>query len=247
MEFVSDGSKRPGQRVVIYPPELEKLATVISTNDARADSEYGHGIACERILSASESFDNPPKFFPSDHENFEGFVDPPKVAEWMNLSSQIATAGRRQVAEDGPDTCSSDSDSDTEQHGDVILDGYVGIKTDSNGNPISSGHRMSTEQAEALRRASNPPPEEVRKATPVNSDNEDQGEMSEDQKRQQASARRRTGKESAPSVPQESSHSMSTRSQVKSAQKERVAGGARVTAGSGEKDTRATKSRPSKT
>jgi hypothetical protein len=114
----------------------------------------GHEIACERIISASDSFEHPPKFFQSDHDDFEGLADPPKVAEWINLSSQIATADRRQVAEDGPDTCNSDSDSDTEQHGDVTLDGYIGVKTNSNGNPISSEHRISTEQAEALRRDS---------------------------------------------------------------------------------------------
>jgi hypothetical protein len=48
---------------------------------------------------------------------------------------------RRQVAEDGPGACNSDSDSD---------------KTDSNGNPISCEHRISNEQAEALGRASQP-------------------------------------------------------------------------------------------
>jgi hypothetical protein len=98
---VSDGSKRPGQRVVIYPPEIE-LGSIISTSTAGTDSEDGHGIACERILSASDSFEHPPKFFPSDHENIDGLADPPKVAEWMNFSSQIATAGLRQVEEDGP-------------------------------------------------------------------------------------------------------------------------------------------------
>jgi hypothetical protein len=102
-EFVSDGSKRPGERVVIYPPELDRLGTVLTSKSTNCDLSEGHKIACERILSASDSFEHPPKFFPSDHKNFEGLADPPKVAEWMNLSSQIATAGRRQVAEDGPD------------------------------------------------------------------------------------------------------------------------------------------------
>jgi hypothetical protein len=152
-EIVSDGSKPSGQRVVIYPPELENLGTVITTKNAGADSEEGHGIACERILSASDSFEFPPKFLPSDHEDFEGFAAPPKVAQWTNLSSQIATAGRRQVVEDGRDTSNSDSDSDTEQHGDVILDGYFGDKTDSNGNPIGCERRITNEQAEAQRRA----------------------------------------------------------------------------------------------
>jgi hypothetical protein len=84
-EFASDGSKRSGQRIVIYPPELDKLRTVIATKNAGADSDGGHEIAFTRILSASNSFEHPPKFFPSDHEDFEGFVDPPKVREWKDL------------------------------------------------------------------------------------------------------------------------------------------------------------------
>jgi hypothetical protein len=152
-QIESDGSGRLGRLVVIYPPELDRLGTVLDSRSTNCDLADGHEIACEWILSASDSFENPPKFFPSDHEDFEGLADPPKVAQWMNLSSQIATAGRRQVAEDGPETCNSDSDSDTEQYGEVILDGYGGVKTDSNGNPISCEHRISNEHAEALRRA----------------------------------------------------------------------------------------------
>jgi hypothetical protein len=94
-----------------------RKATIAGRNGPKrtdCDLSEGHEIACERILSASDRFENPPKFLPSDHENFEGFVEPPKVAEWMNLSSQIATAGRRQVAEDGPGTFNSDSDSDSD-------------------------------------------------------------------------------------------------------------------------------------
>jgi hypothetical protein len=97
----------------------------------------------------------------------------------------MATVGRRQVAEYGPDTCNWDSDSDTEQHGDVTLNGYVGIMTDANGNPIGSSHKISNAQAEVLRRAFQSSQEESRKATPMNSDIEDQEEMTEDQKGQQ--------------------------------------------------------------
>jgi hypothetical protein len=240
-ELVSDGSKRSGQRVVIYPPELEKLGTVIATKNAGADSEEGHEIACERILSASNSFEHPPKFFPSDHEDFKGLADTPKVMEWMNLSSQIATAGRRQAAEDGRYACNSDSDSDTEQHGEVIYDGYVGIKTDSNGNPIGCEHGISNEQTEAQRRERQW--EANRPKTGVSGKDSDSGEVPKGK----SSENERTKSTKAPANRSESSHSMSTRSKSKNTQQEREAGGARVTTGSGQKDTRAAKSRPSKT
>jgi hypothetical protein len=170
-------------------------------------------------------------------------VKPPEVAVWMNMSSQIATAGRVQVLEDDRDTFNSDSDSDNERHGEVILDGYKGIKTDSQGNPMGSGYKISNAQVAATRQASATrpedlsPPGETRKATPMNSDNEDQEEMSEDQKRCIASGKRKAKRDSQAW----STHPMTTRSE------EREAGGVRVTAGSGQKDTRATNGRPSKT
>jgi hypothetical protein len=41
-----------------------------------------------------------------------------------------------------------ESDSDNEQHGDEILDEYIGIKTDAHGNPIGKEHHMETSQAD---------------------------------------------------------------------------------------------------
>jgi hypothetical protein len=58
----------------------------------------------------------------------------------------------RKVPEDGPDVMNSDNDSDNEQHGDEIMDGYIGIKTDAHGNPLSKEHQMETSQADQMRR-----------------------------------------------------------------------------------------------
>jgi hypothetical protein len=76
----------------------------------------------------------------------------------------------------------------------------------------------------------------------MNSDNEDQEGMSEDQKRLQTQANRKDKKDT-----KESSHPMATRGKSKSTQEECVAGGTRVTTGSGRKDTLAANGRPSKT
>jgi hypothetical protein len=70
----------------------------------------------------------------------------------MTTASQIATGSRIQVPENGPDVMNSESDSDNEQHGDEILDGYNGIKTDAHGNPIGKEHHVETSQADQMRR-----------------------------------------------------------------------------------------------
>jgi hypothetical protein len=126
------------------------------------------------------------------------------------------------VAEDGPDTFNSESDSDSEQHGDVIMDAYVGIKTDSNGNPVSAEHKISSEQAESQRRADIKPKESAT-GKDIGGGGVPKGH---------STGKRKTKKTRVPaSQPVESSHSMSARS--KSKNEERVAGGARVAAGSG--------------
>jgi hypothetical protein len=86
-EIPGEDGKRPGKRVVIHPPELNRLQTVLPTEESQRDVADGQDIACERIAAAKESFEHPPKLFPSDHENFEGYAKPPEVAQWMNMSS----------------------------------------------------------------------------------------------------------------------------------------------------------------
>jgi hypothetical protein len=43
-----------------------------------------------------------------------------RVADWMKQAELIAVGGFRQVLEDGPDVCSSESDSENSDHGDVF-------------------------------------------------------------------------------------------------------------------------------
>jgi hypothetical protein len=150
----------------------------------------GQEEACERIVSARDSFEHLPIFFTRDQEELKNQVDPSKIDEWMSTASQIATEGRRQVPEDGPDVINSESDLDNERHGDQLTGAYLGIQTDSHGDPKSNEHKMENSQANmarllakgASRAASStgsqaspmgpsPPPQE-RKATPLNSDDE---------------------------------------------------------------------------
>jgi hypothetical protein len=131
----------------------------------------------------------------------------------MNTASQVSVGSRVQVLENGNNVCNSESDSDTEDHGTVIKDGYKGIHTNENGNPTGLQHKMNTEQANTARAASHeaspPPPEPApeRKGTPLNSDDQDSQDMSEDQRRANERAKRmaRAPLEKS-SIPTESTH-----------------------------------------
>jgi hypothetical protein len=129
---------------------------------------------------------------------------------------------RVQVPENGPDVMNSESDSDNEQHGDVILNGYQGISVDSNGDPTGSEHGMSNSQADQMRRAAGGSPA--------------QAEDREKSVGAQMGTQKGTGQET-----QKGGHPMTTRSE------ERAAGGARVAAGSGQTDTCVAKGHPSQT
>jgi hypothetical protein len=141
-------SMRQGQRVIIYPPELDRLQVVLSLEKSMWDVADGQEEACERVVAARDSFEHQPIFFSSDQEDLKHHADPTTVAEWMATASQIATGYRRQVPENGPDVMNSESDSDNEQHGDVILDGYKVISVNADGDPIGTEHRMETSQGD---------------------------------------------------------------------------------------------------
>jgi hypothetical protein len=134
--------KRPGQSVIIYPPELDRLQAVLSSERCAGDMADGQEEAFERIVLARESFEHPPIFFSTDQEELKHHVDPSKIDEWMRTASQGATGNRRQVPENGPDVTNSESDSDNEQHGDVIMNGYVGISMNANVDPTGSEHHL---------------------------------------------------------------------------------------------------------
>jgi hypothetical protein len=112
----------------------------------------GQEEAYERIVSARDQFKHPPMCFSSGQEELKSQMNTEKLDEWMTTTSQIATGNRRPVPENGPDVMNSESDSDEEQHGDEILDGYKGIKTDAHGNPSGKEHHMETNQEDQMRR-----------------------------------------------------------------------------------------------
>jgi hypothetical protein len=195
--------KRAGQRVVIYPPELDRLQAVLSSERSALDVAVGQEEACERIVSARDNFDHPPMIFSTNQEELKHHVDPSKIDEWTTTSSQIATGSRRQVPKNGPDVMNSESDSDNEQHGDQLDNAYVDIPTDSNGYPKGSGHKVTNDWADQARRTA-------------------KGEAAQDKNGQKGPL----GGQQAQAA-QKSGHPMMTRSE------ERAAGGARVAAGSG--------------
>jgi hypothetical protein len=91
-------------------------------------------IAYQRILSACSLYENPPVFFPADSQDFGGLDIADKVQVWMHTASQVSTGGRKQVLESGPDVCNSESDSENEDHGEVLSGMYTAdIPVDSNG------------------------------------------------------------------------------------------------------------------
>jgi hypothetical protein len=106
-----------------------------------------------------------------------------------------------------------------------ILDGYVGIKTDSNANPIGSAHKMSNEQAEAIRQASSQRADLKKTKKGKVSGDLPGGKSSE---KRSAKSANRPGSSQGTATRHESSHSMSTRSKEKC-----EAGSTRVMASSG--------------
>jgi hypothetical protein len=67
----------------------------------------------------------------------------------MNMANEISIGRRRQVLEDGADVCNSESDSENEDHGDVLTGCYVGIPLDDQGNQLSASYKLSEQQAAA--------------------------------------------------------------------------------------------------
>jgi hypothetical protein len=144
--------KRTTQRVVIYPPSLSKLETVLVTDNIGLDMEDGHDIAYQRILTACSKYESPPIFFPANSQDFGGLDIADKVQVWMHTAAHVSTGGRRQVLENGPDVCDSESDSENEDHGEVLSGMYTAnIPLDSKGQPIDARYKLSAEQASALR------------------------------------------------------------------------------------------------
>jgi hypothetical protein len=149
--FEPVGLKRQGQRIVIYPPFLDKLEQVLESGDSNCDPEATHDIAYQSILNACHSFETLLKFYSSDSPELPTSDIADKVPLWMNMANEISIGGRGQVLEDGADLCNSESDSENEDPGDVLTGCYVGIPLDYQGSPLSADYKLSEQQAAALR------------------------------------------------------------------------------------------------
>jgi hypothetical protein len=118
----------------------------------------------------------------------------------MQEAKRIAIGNYRQVLEDGPDKCDSESDNENSDHGEKWLDSemYTPDVMNEDGKPDMTRARSSTEQANALRaRSGGPSVQEPaqRQHTPAHSD-EDDADFESDwfQTRTKASAKKKTGR-----------------------------------------------------
>jgi hypothetical protein len=149
--FEPAGLKRQGQRVVIYPPFLDKLDQALATGDSSCDPKPSHGIAYQRIFAACQSFESPLRLYSSDSPDLVASDVVDKVPLWMNTAKEISIGGRRQDLEDEADVCNSESDSKNEEHGEELTGCYVGPPVDEHGNQLSASYKLSEQQAAALR------------------------------------------------------------------------------------------------
>jgi hypothetical protein len=126
--------------------------TVLVTGNIGLDMEDGHDIAYQRILSACLKYESPPMFFPANSQDFGGIDIADKAQVWMHTAAQVSIGGRMQVLENGAGVCDSESDSENEDHGEVLSGMYTkDIPLDPKGQPIDARHKLSAEQASALR------------------------------------------------------------------------------------------------
>jgi hypothetical protein len=145
-------AKRTRQRIVIYPSSLSKLETVLVTGNVGLDTEDGNDIAYQPILSACDTFANPPKFFPDDSQDFSGFDIADKVPLWMHTAAQVSIGGRKQVREDGKDVWDSESDSENEAQGEELANMCTSeIPLGKDGRPVGKRYKLSPEQVNAMR------------------------------------------------------------------------------------------------
>jgi hypothetical protein len=104
---------RKGQRVVIFPKELVQLEAFLATSDPSVDPEDGHPLAYEAILRESAKYETPPLFVKEDSDFVANdLILSANMPEWLAISRQVATGGRRRVLEDGNDVMSSSDEDD---------------------------------------------------------------------------------------------------------------------------------------
>jgi hypothetical protein len=70
---------------------------------------------------------------------------------WMEYAKRVAVAGYRQVLEDGPGVCDSESEAEYSDHGEELTEMYTLEMPGPDGKPMMSLARLTTERANALR------------------------------------------------------------------------------------------------
>jgi hypothetical protein len=165
---------RKGQRVVIYPKELTQLDAVLRAGDPNIDSENGHPIAYQQVLSESQKYENPPLFLREDSEQI---TSDPKMAEsgpkWMCIAERVATGNRRRVLEDGNDAWHSDDEAKEE----VIPDEEHGMYTkemDPSKGPVHlTRAQVAAQKAAAQAQAPKEPKVPPRSQSPLSGSSDD--------------------------------------------------------------------------
>jgi hypothetical protein len=150
--------KRPGQRVIVYPKFLDRLGGVLATGDPSVDPVDSRRPAYEAILIQSCTWEDSRRPIMSPEES-EALTRWPELArnfqEWMEDAKRIAVPGYRQVLEDGPEFCFSESEAEDSDHGEVWTDAdmYMPEMPGPDGKAFKSRSRLTTGQANRLRAA----------------------------------------------------------------------------------------------
>jgi hypothetical protein len=125
-EALETPGPRKGQRVVIFPKDIEHLEEVLAMANPDADPRDGHPIAYKRVVEAAAEFEVPPIFL---KEDCQAIVSDPTKAEvvpnMMCMAERIATGSRPRVLENGPDTPNSDEESEEDVEADKELNMYA--------------------------------------------------------------------------------------------------------------------------
>jgi hypothetical protein len=133
---------------VVYPTFLYKLDAILASGFiSSSDPDQSRWTAYEPILTQSMTWrvGSRPMMLPEGDSRLSQSPElASKAGECMDDAKRIAVAGYRQVLEDGRDVCSSESDAEYTDHGEVL----EGMYTD--GATLASA-RLTMEQPNALR------------------------------------------------------------------------------------------------
>jgi hypothetical protein len=148
--------RRLGQRIIVYPKFLDMLGMVSATENVGLDMEGNRDIVYENILEQRATWQPHvcPILIRTDNPHLSSW---PALLEhcneWMEDAKRVAVAGYRQVLEDGPETCNSESDAEYSDHGEkwTYEEMYTPETLGPDGKPRPELAHLSTAQANALR------------------------------------------------------------------------------------------------